>query len=196
MIRLSDGIAVKHGLAFACQARTQEFAYRHLDPSVVRVPRIYRYFQRPRLTDQSLSEGYIFMEFGHGKTLEEADLNDDYDHITNGLAKIVSHFHLIQEMNGTPTGPVGGGTAHGYLLGEYGAMNFKSIEQLDGYLNKRLKIIDKSIDQSAYALVLCHMDLGRRNRILILDGSTCIVDWAYARLYPLVLRNGYADISL
>ena len=125
------------------------------------------------------------MEYIHGKTLEDADLlHENYDEITNRIASIVSHLHSIQVNTKIP-GPVGCGTPYDYIWGEDGAkMNFSSIEQLNDYLNKRLKILNKSIDLSVYPLVLCHMDLGRRNIILTPDDSIRLVDWAYAGLYP------------
>ncbi|XHG00228.1 hypothetical protein AWENTII_003695 [Aspergillus wentii] len=70
--------------------------------------------------------------------------------------------HLSQ-IQGQSPGPVGGGEPHGYLWG----------------------------DDAPHALVLCHLDLCRRNIILKADGSLCLVDWGsagfYARLFELAV---------
>ena len=85
-----------------------------------------------------------------------------------------------------PPGPVGGGKPHGYLWGDHGAKTvFNSVEELNTYMNKRLKLRNDSIDLASHPLVLCHLDLCRRNIILKDDGeSLCLVDWGSAGFYP------------
>lgn len=52
-------------------------------------------------------------------------------------------------------------------------------------MNKRLKLCNDSIDLAPHSLVLCHLDLCRRNIILKDDGvSLYLVDWGSAGLYP------------
>lgn len=46
VIRLSDKVAVKYGpFVTPGEFATQRYAYQHTDPNIVRVPRVYRYFQ-------------------------------------------------------------------------------------------------------------------------------------------------------
>lgn len=54
----------------------------------------------------------------------------------------------------------------------------RSVEDLNYWLNKRLRYINKTTDLRPYPLVLCHLDLRHRNIKLMPDGSMCILDWA------------------
>lgn len=80
------------------------------------------------------------------------------------VANIVLHLSQIQGEK--KPGPIGGGKTRGYVWGDSGAnIEFDSIEDLNTYMNKRLEIRNDSIDLSPYPLVLCHLDLCRRNMI-------------------------------
>lgn len=75
MVKLSDDIAVKiGGLVTASEARTQEYANQNTDPTIVHVPRVYRFFERDDPPSSSKT-GYLFMEYVQGPTLEEVDLD-------------------------------------------------------------------------------------------------------------------------
>ena len=54
---------------------------------------------------------------------------------------------------------------------------------MNRWLNKRLKLIEE-IDLRLYPLVLCHLDLCRRNIKLMPDGSICLLGWRHAGLFP------------
>ncbi|KFZ05971.1 hypothetical protein V501_07855 [Pseudogymnoascus sp. VKM F-4519 (FW-2642)] len=63
VIKLSNGIAVKIGRGVtAAEARTQEFAHQNVDPSIVHVPQVYRFFERDYDPRWSSSKGYLFMD--------------------------------------------------------------------------------------------------------------------------------------
>ncbi|KAJ5973000.1 uncharacterized protein N7479_002918, partial [Penicillium vulpinum] len=144
VVKLSDHIVAKVGFGvFASEAAMQEFAYNNLDRNIVRIPKIYRYFESE--TDDPF--GYLFMD---------------------------------------PTpGPVDGSEPIGYIWGDYGARTaFKSVEDLNVYMNSRLKYRNDTIDLKPHPFVLCHGDICRRNIILQNDGSICFLDWAYAGFYP------------
>ncbi|KAK2762201.1 hypothetical protein FQN54_001210 [Arachnomyces sp. PD_36] len=181
VIKLSDEIAVKFGYGVTpAEAATQEFAYRHVDPSIVRVPRVYRYFQVP--TKLSRPKGYLFMDYIPGPTLKDLDLEENQDIIPR-VANIIAH--LGQIPGGQSPGPVGNGYQQGYLWGDDGAETiFHSVQDLNASLNKRLVIRKLSIDLTPYPLVLCHMDLCRRNMILRETGDIWLVDWGHAGLLP------------
>jgi thiamine kinase-like enzyme len=73
----------------------------------------------------------------------------------------------------------------GYLWGEYGAnTTFTCVADLEAWLNKRLAVRDMSIDLDSHPLVLCHMDLCRRNMILGKNNTIYLLDWAFSGLYP------------
>ncbi|OBT43200.1 hypothetical protein VE00_06434 [Pseudogymnoascus sp. WSF 3629] len=182
VVKLSDDIAVKfgHGVK-ASEARTQEFARQNADPSIVHIPRVYRFFERPDpLWD--CPTGYLFMEYVPGPTLRELDLDVRTDIIPH-VAQIIWHLGKIQ--GGHVPGPIGGGYPVGYLWGEHGAnVNFTCVADLNAWLNKRLVLQDMSIDLGGHPLVLCHLDLCRRNMILKDDNTISLVDWGCAGLYP------------
>lgn len=182
MVKLSENIAVKFGYGVtACEAKTQEFAHRNVDANIVHIPRVYRYFQREDPDCGSL-KGYLFMEYVPGKLLEEVDLDQNVDIIPR-VAKIVAHLGTTRE--GQVPGPLDGGKPRGYLWGDDGASTtFTCIEDMEAWLNKRLSLQDKSIDLSFSSLVLCHMDLCRRNMILRENNTICLLDWGYSGLYP------------
>ncbi|KAJ8068360.1 hypothetical protein OCU04_003922 [Sclerotinia nivalis] len=176
VVRLSDNIAAKFGLGVtASEAKTQEFAYRNVDPNIVHIPQVYRYFDWEDF-------GYLFMEYVPGRQLNELDLDENVDIIPR-VAKIVEHLGTIQ--GGQLPGPIGGGMPEGYLWGDDGARTtFTCVADMEAWLNKRLAIQDKSIDLSSHPLVLCHMDLCRRNMILKEDNTISLLDWGCSGFYP------------
>ncbi|KAK2764356.1 hypothetical protein FQN54_009050 [Arachnomyces sp. PD_36] len=183
VVKLSDEIAVKFGyLVTAGEAATQEFAYQHVDRSIVRVPRVYRHIIEK--SNHPMKMGYLFLEYIPGQTLEALDLNTaEHRDIIPRIAKIVAHFGEIS--GGQVPGPLAGSRPQGYLWGDYGAQtSFQSIDDLNAWLNRRLTLRKLSIDLNPYPLVLCHMDLCRRNMILDSTGSICLIDWGFSGLYP------------
>ncbi|EEQ35319.1 hypothetical protein McanCB56680_004691 [Microsporum canis] len=207
VLRISPHIAVNRGLGVQRRrAIMQNYAYRRLNPSIVRVPQVYRFFLQS--TGHSLPDGYLFMEYIPGQTLEQLDTtagdNSVSRALTTRLAKVVAHLQEIEAEDDAPPGPVGGGMSQGYLWGDEGTKTvFKSVEDMNLWLNKRLNIISKSIDLApCYPLVLVHGDLCRRNIIVVDGGSTnsekesdcsknqlCLVDWDFAALLPRVFET-------
>lgn len=62
---------------------------------------------------------------------------------------------------------------------------FNSVEDLNTYMNKRLKFRNDSINLTPHSLVLCHLDLCRRNIIFKDDRvALYLVDWGSAGFYP------------
>ena len=182
VIKVSDRIAVKYGYGVtAAEAATQEFAYNRVDSNIVHIPRVYRFIE-PK--GSARTKGYLFMEYVPGQNLKDVDLEAHKD-ILPRIAKIAAHLGQIQG-DQMPPGPVGGGEPHGYLWGDHGAKTvFNSVEELNTYMNKRLKLRNDSIDLASHPLVLCHLDICRRNIILKDDGeSLCLVDWGSAGFYP------------
>ncbi|WEW57263.1 hypothetical protein PRK78_002728 [Emydomyces testavorans] len=183
VVKLSDEIAVKYGYGLtAGEAATQQFAYDHVDPSIVRVPRVHHFFEYPRPGTTHL-DGFLFMDYIPGRNLKDVDLTEN-PHIVPQVAKIIMH---LQSISGQLPGPIGGGRISGYLWGDYGCKPFHSLDDMNAWLNRRLALRDLSIDLTPYPLVLCHMDLCRRNMILDdIDGrqSIGLVDWGHAGLYP------------
>lgn len=180
VIRISDGVAVKYGYGVTPgEVATQQYAYQHLDRRVVHVPQVYRFFQDR--SDPSWPKGYLFMEYIPGKALEELGLN--IDDISEHLANIVSELATVG--GGDIPGQVGGGMLQGYLWGDDGTREiFCSVDDMNRWLNKRLQLINKEIDLRPYPLVLCHLDLCRRNIKLMEDNSICLLDSGHAGFFP------------
>ncbi|KAI1978664.1 hypothetical protein LOZ53_005666 [Ophidiomyces ophidiicola] len=135
-IILMSGFGITSG-----RAGNQNYAYNHVNPAIVRVPEVYRFFE-----DQSTCrpEGYLFMEYFHGKTVAELDKDTEGNAVSKALTQRVSdiqaHLMSIQAEPNTPPGPVGGGLPWGYLWGDFGGNAcFNSVKDLNLYLNKRLK---------------------------------------------------------
>ncbi|KFY28443.1 hypothetical protein V491_00456 [Pseudogymnoascus sp. VKM F-3775] len=188
VIKLSNDIAVKIGRSVtAAEARTQEFAYENVNPSIVHVPRVHRFFEQDCDSQWGSSEGYLFMEYVPGRTLADLDL-DVRDDIVPSVAQIISYLGQIEipnDLSYAVPGPIGGGSPKGYLWGEDGAgTTFTCVSDLNAWLNKRLALQKKSIDLYDSLLVLCHLDLAQRNMILKEENTISLVDWGCAGLYP------------
>ena len=181
VIKISDDIAAKYGSVQASEAITQEFAFNNVDRSIVHIPMVYSFIKSSH--QSAHSRGYLFMEYVHGQNLNDIDLKMHQD-IPSRVANILAHLGQIVGPTSVP-GPIGGGEPLGYIFGDDGAKTtFTSIEDMNVYMNKRLKYRNDSIDLMTYPPVLCHGDICRRNIILETDGSLCFVDWGYSGLYP------------
>lgn len=121
------------------------------------------------------------MEYIPGKTLEDLDVN--VDDIYECLANIISELAMV--MGGDIPGQVNGGTLQGYLWGDNGTRAiFRSVDDMNRWLNKRLQLIDETIDLRPYPLVLCHLDLCRRNIKVMDDNTISLLDWGHAGFFP------------
>lgn len=178
VVKLSDHIAAKFGLGVcASEAAMQEFSYNTVDRNIVRIPKVYRYLESKKRDPH----GYLFMEYIPGQNLQNIDLEARKD-ILPRIASIITHLGQIKS---AIPGPVTGGEPLGYIWGDYGARTaFKSIEDMNVYMNSRLQHLNANIDLTPHLLVLCHGDICRRNIILADDGSICFLDWAYSGFYP------------
>ncbi|PGH27218.1 hypothetical protein AJ80_01175 [Polytolypa hystricis UAMH7299] len=119
----------------------------------------------------------IFLE----KTLEEFNLN--IGDMSERLANIVSELATVG--GGDIPGQVDGGMLQGYLWGDNGTREtFRSVDDMNRWLNKRLQLNNKEIGLRLYPLVLCHLDLCRRNIKLMEDNSIFLLDWGHAGFFP------------
>ncbi|KAG5301267.1 hypothetical protein I7I48_01224 [Histoplasma ohiense] len=119
-----------------------------------------------------------------------------YKDMTGRLAGIVGHLHSVRGRS--VPGPVGGGVPRGNVWGYHDAeAEFGSVEDLNAWVNRRIAVIGKSVDFRSYPLVLCHLDMCRRNIILMEDGALCLLDWGFAgflpRIYEVAAIEFYFD---
>jgi serine/threonine protein kinase len=196
-VKISPNIAAKIGRCVtASEAATQAFAHKELDPSIVYVPKVYRYFRRSRgvAYDEHNEHGYLFMEYIPGQKLQDLE--------TAALAELVPRAvevieHLGHVRGRSAPGSVGGGIPMGHIFGDDGAKTSgKSVDEINAYMNKHLEYrniylsrrrgieCNDTIDITPHPLVLCHGDICRRNLILREDRSLCLLDWGYAGFYP------------
>lgn len=164
----------------ASEAVAQSFAHINLDPSVVYVLKVYRYFRWRRSTDDD-EYRYLFMEYVSGQNLQDLDIES----VPKFVPRVVKIVESLGRIGGSTPGPIDGGIPQGYIYGDDGAKApIKSIEEMNVYMNKRLAYRNDIIDLTRHPLVFCHGDLCRRNIILRDDGSLCLVDWGFAGYYP------------
>lgn len=147
------------------------------------ISQVYRFIEAKG--SSARTKEYLFMEYVPGQNLADVDLETRKD-ILPRIAKIAVHLGQIQAGHQRAPGSVGGGEPRGYLWGDDGADTvYNSASDLNTYMNKRLKLRNDSIDLAPHPLVLCHLDLCRRNFILKDDGvSLCLVNWGSAGFYP------------
>ncbi|KAI9893570.1 MAG: hypothetical protein M1814_006366 [Vezdaea aestivalis] len=184
VVRLAPGIVVKFGLGVTFEEyENQRWARRHLNPNIVYVPRVFRFFEEKR--DRFMTIGYIIMELVEGHNLASLDLQDKVDIATkvgNALKHMATHIRKVP-------GPVGGGEPQGYLWSEYGpGTSFSTSAEMESWFNDKLKAPWGQIQLQKADLQFCHLDLARRNLILRPDGSISLLDWASAGFYPKIFE--------
>ncbi|KAH9220264.1 kinase-like domain-containing protein [Leptodontidium sp. 2 PMI_412] len=168
VVRLSEELVVKFGPGVSVEeADNQRRAFELLDSSIVRVPRLVRYFTW-KDSPKSLTIGYLVMEYIHGDILKSVD-----NHQIDRIAKILQHFATIQNQR---PGPLQTGVSRGLLWDENGKPTFETIQEMEHWLNIRLPGVNSKLVLERYPLALCHLDLALRNIIWLKDGSICLLD--------------------
>lgn len=177
VIKLNEELVVKFRLMLSeDEARNQAKAHEILDPSIVRVPRVHRYFM------DSEDRGYIVMDYMRGEvknSVTEASQVRD-------MSRILEHFASIKSQ--TP-GPLIGGPSSCLLFGDTHNPTFESVEGMETWFNVRLLDPNVKISFAGMDLIFCHLDLFPRN-ILWLDGQPpCVLDWGTAGYYPRIFER-------
>lgn len=172
-LQLNDQVLVKYRNVTIEECRNQVEARRLLDPKIVVVPEVYRYFSKG-------TEYYLVMEFVKGTT---RCLIEDDESITK-IARIVRY---LQTHQSNVPGPLGGGRSRG-LFWENEEVELRSTSRLEEYLNRRMVGDQKGLCIEVGKLVLNHNDIAPRNIIWMPDGSICLIDWSDAGYYPQLLE--------
>ena len=189
VIRTPDNAAIKFGMGVRREeANNQRYVYQHVDRSILRVPEVFRFFED---STRGSTIGFIVMEYIEGSNLDTTD--SIQPNIIPRILKALAHLADIPSPPGQAPGPVGGGIAYGYLWSDYGAQTpFNSIADVEDWLNRRLAVLGREpLELGHNKLVMCHMDLVRRNVIIIEDSSVCLIDWAFAGFYPRLFEICY-----
>ena len=192
VVKLSGVAVVKFGRGLSAdEAANQAFAHSH-SGTKLRVPEVYRFFQT---RDNFGSVGYLVMEYIAGTSLAKRPWSQQSAEARRSIASRVAD--AIAELSAAPVppraapGPLAGGKPRGYVWSDEGADTaFASVTQLEGWIDRRLTFGSRhqkrfpKTDFTALPLVMCHMDLVRRNMILLENGAVCLIDWAYAGFFP------------
>jgi thiamine kinase-like enzyme len=175
VVRLTEKTVVKFGWGVTAEeADNQRRAFELLDNRIIRVPEVYRYFSRSHAKGDPES-GYLVMEYIHGEVLDEK--NSPSKERIEQIAQILHHFSIIR---GNCPGPLRGGISRGLLWEENGKPVFKSVQQMERWLNYRLSRVESKLSIHEYPLILCHLNLAPRNIVWLPDGSVCFLDWSSA----------------
>ncbi|MCJ1395822.1 hypothetical protein MMC18_008708 [Xylographa bjoerkii] len=171
VIQISDCAVIKVGIGVKKEeAQNQEKAYNLIDPRIVRIPRVYRFFTYK-------SSGYIVMEYIEGRTITPSD----YHTVIPRVAAILSQFATIR---GESPGPLCGGVSCGLLWPEDEDLLFDTTQAMEDFFASRLSNSEVTLAIRDFDLSLCHLDIAPRNIIISHDNSLYILDWASAGYYP------------
>lgn len=103
------------------------------------------------------------------------------------VARAITTMSLIKRDR---PGPADGGEPHGNIWApNYRAYeSFKTTVDLEAWFNRALAKEGTKIRFPPDSLALCHLDLFRRNLLLLEDGSLAFLHWASARFYPRAIQ--------
>lgn len=180
--KILGNVLVKYGWSVTKdEAANQTFAYARSQGTNIRVPKVYRYFQKSEI-------GYLVMELVDGTPL--ADLAPFDESLIQSLAQGLYDFATKAEVDFP--GPREHGIPRGYLFSENGAgERLDSMEKLNEWLATRAQLT-RSETKFQFRLtdcVFCHLDLSYRNIIILSDESFCLLDWEFAGFYPRVFEK-------
>ncbi|KAK5999802.1 hypothetical protein QM012_005208 [Aureobasidium pullulans] len=173
-LSLSPQLVVKHIHVTLEECRNQIKAYELLDPSIVVVPKVYRYFSH----DDRI---YLVMQRMHGQVRKRIeDL-----HSVRRVADIIRH---LQTHKSSVPGPLGGGVSRG-MWWENEDVNLRgSVARLAEYIKRRLKGPQQGWTFEMSEFVMNHNDIAPRNIIWLPDGRISLIDWAHAGFYPWLME--------
>jgi aminoglycoside phosphotransferase len=87
VIRISEDVVVKRGFGVSqFEAANQQRAYEILDPAIIRIPRVHRFFVRER-------NGYLLMEYINGQPVSSTIDPDAY---LEPMAKALKLFEQVK----------------------------------------------------------------------------------------------------
>ena len=171
VVKISEEAVIKFGYHLEEQeVKNQQIAYELLNHHIVRVPLIYRFFT-------SGESGFIVMEYIKGQIIEPLE---DPSRVRR-IANILAHFTKIR---GSRPGPLGGGFPRGLLWPESEDLFFKTVQDVESYVNSRLRHDDPKLVLEESELIICHLDIAPRNILWLEDDSICFLDWQSAGFYP------------
>lgn len=184
IIRISEDAIVKCGFGVSqYEAVNQQRAYEILDPAIIRIPRVYRFFINGL-------DGYIIMEYINGQPLSSIMNPDAY---LEPMAKVLK---LFEQVRRDRPGPFHESFAFGQLWLDYDPIAPATISDIEQYYNKRQLKNSDHLNLVGYPLVFCHLDIAPRNILVLEDASLCLVDWNSAGFYPRLFERIALEINV
>lgn len=175
ILKISNSLVVKYGFSVTEEeARNQRRASQLLNPDIVRVPQVQRFFR-----DDS-GKGYLVMDFVEGKVV-----NTFTEPHYQKVAAILDHF---RQFSGKNPGNIDGQGFSYYCPFPDEGLEVSSVDKMEEWFNSRLfthQSSGRGIHFRDCNLVLCHRDLAPRNMIWQMDGSVFLLDWLTAGFYPI-----------
>ena len=139
--------------------------------------------------------GYIVMDHVEGHCLADCWDRLDYRERENFVSQVASAIWQMQSIQLENPGPIGGGPCQGRWFTDYSVGPFRNRIEFQDWFNHKLEIC-KATGNAKKAItpfkfdkfVLTHQDISPRNLIVNAYGKICLIDWAFAGAYPLVLE--------
>ncbi|MCJ1345566.1 hypothetical protein MMC31_003773 [Peltigera leucophlebia] len=177
VVKISDQAVIKFGVGVTeAEAVNQSEVYELVDPQVVRIPKVYRYFSDDE------HRGYIVMDFVKGEVLDP--LEDPVR--VKVVAGILDHLASFRRI---VPGPCAYGPPCGLLFfPDEGEVPFTDVKDLEQWWNCRLLFKESAAKLQGLEQVLCHLDVAPRNVLWKDDEAPCLLDWASAGYYPRVFE--------
>jgi serine/threonine protein kinase len=184
VIRISEDAVVKCGISVTeFEAHNQQRAYETLDPAIIRVPKVYRFFA-------SGLNGYLIMEYMSGQPVSSVK---DPDLYLEPMAKVLKRFEQVRQKK---PGPFHGGTAFGQLWLDYDLIVLNTLSDIEEYYNRRQLKKRSHLNLTGYPIIFCHLDIAPRNILVLEDGSLCLIDWNSAGFYPRLFERVALEINI
>ncbi|KFY64053.1 hypothetical protein V496_03486, partial [Pseudogymnoascus sp. VKM F-4515 (FW-2607)] len=198
VVRLSRTLVVKGGSSvFPAEAAAMALAKRETG---IPLPAVHRVV--PGKPDDGFDgeRCYIVMNYVEGEGLDVCWARLDAEARADVALQIANMIEELSTVTLTIPGPIGGARrCHGPWFSDYGAENFDTLAQMEGWFNHKLDICQGFSEASRTTprfafekLVLTHQDIAPRNIILDAGGKAWLIDWAFAGAYP----EGFERVAL
>jgi hypothetical protein len=140
------------------------------------VPEVYRFFQNQDFPeyDQQDVVGYLVMEFVSGRPLSDLWQTE----AISSIKKVAEAVKCMSLIHCDQPGLVDGGEPRGLIWAPDNRAyeQFHSTDNLEAWFDRALVMEEATIDLHRYRLSLCHLDLNRRNILLVEDNTICLLD--------------------
>ncbi|KAF2690370.1 hypothetical protein K458DRAFT_413144 [Lentithecium fluviatile CBS 122367] len=180
IVRITSTAVLKIGFEVGLQeALNMEYVSTHSNGQI-RVPHVYRTFTSKNI-------GYIAMDYIDGHCLDAIPWSErTTQERQNIVLQVTEGLRCIRSLRHCQPGPVGQGIPMGGIFTVYGAGRaFQTAADMEPWFNHKLGIIGAGDVTGLFKeLVMCHMDISRRNLVLDKAGKLWFLDWAWAGFYP------------